>query len=40
MSFAPFRDLLNGELKWLNATGKYVHKKKAEVITDEMEEIL
>ena len=38
--FAPFRDVLDGELKWLNATGKYVHKKKAEIITEEMEEIL
>ena len=32
--------MLDGELKRLNATGKYVHKKKAEVITEEMEEIL
>ena len=34
--FAPLRDVLDGELKWLNATGKYVHKKKAEVITEEI----
>ena len=32
--------MLDGKLKWLNATGKYVHKKKAEVITEEMEELL
>ena len=29
--FASFRDVLDGDLKWLNATGKYVHKKKAKV---------
>ena len=34
--FAPFRDALDGKLKRLNATGKYVHKKKAEVITEEI----
>ena len=28
--FAPFQDLLDGELKRLNATGNYVHKKKAD----------
>ena len=38
--FAPFRELLDGELKSLNSTGKYVYKRKAEVITAEMEEIL
>lgn len=38
--FAPFCDVLDGELKRLNGTGKYIHKKKAEVITAEMEEIL
>ena len=38
--FAPFRELLDGELKTLNGTGKYVYKKKAEIITAEMEEIL
>ena len=31
--------MLDGELKRLNTTGKYVHKKKAEVITEETEEI-
>ena len=31
--FAPFHDLLDGELKSLNGTGKYIYKKKAEVIT-------
>ena len=38
--FAPFRDLLDGELKSLNGTGKYIYKKRAEVITVEMEDIL
>ena len=39
-TFCHFRSVLDGELKRLNATGKYVHKKKACVITVEMEEIL
>ena len=38
--FAPFRDLLDGELKSLNGTGKYIYKKRAEIITVEMEDIL
>ena len=37
--FAPFRDLLDGELKSLNGTDKYIYKKKAGVITVEMEKI-
>ena len=32
--------ILDGELKELNATGKFVHKKEASVITEEMENIL
>lgn len=36
--FAPFRDLLDDELRSLNGTGKYIYKKRAEVITAEMEE--
>ena len=32
--------VLDAELKWLNATGNYVEKKKANVITIEMEEVL
>ena len=39
-TFNHFRFVLDGELKRLNATGNYVHKKKACVITVEMEEIL
>ena len=31
---------MDGELKRLNGTGKYVYKKKADIITAEMEEIL
>ena len=38
--FSEFRAVLDGELKKLNATGKFVHKKKANVITQEMEDIL
>ena len=34
--FVQFQDVLDGELKRLNATRKYVHKKKAEVITEEI----
>jgi len=30
--FAPFRELMNGELKRLNGTGKYVYKKKADLM--------
>ena len=33
--YAPVQEVLDGELKWLNTTGKYVHKRKAEVITEE-----
>ena len=39
-TFSHFRSVLDGELKCLSATGNYVHKKKACVITVEMEEIL
>ena len=39
-TFSHFRSVLDGELKRLNSTGKYVHKKKVCVITVEMEEIL
>jgi hypothetical protein len=39
-TFSHFRSVLDGQLKRLNATGKYIHKKKATVITVEMEEIL
>ena len=35
-----FRSGLDGELKRLNGTGKYIHKKKASIITAEMEEVL
>ena len=38
--FAQFRCVLDGELKYLNGTGNYIHKKKANVIPVEMEEIL
>ena len=38
--FAQFHCVLDGELKRLNGTGNYIHKKKANVITVEMEEIL
>ena len=38
--FVPFHELLDGELKSFNSIGKYVYKRKAEVITVEMEEIL
>ena len=38
--FAQFRNVLDGELKNMNATRKYITKRKAEVITQEMEEIL
>ena len=38
--FAQFCCVLDGELKRLNGTGNYIHKKKANVITVEMEEIL
>ena len=37
--FTPFRELMDGELKRPNGTGKYVYKKKADIITVEMEEI-
>ena len=39
-TFCHFCSVLDCELKRLNATGKYMHKKKACVITVEMEEIL
>ena len=35
-----FHELLDSELKRLNSIGKYVYKRKAEVITADMEEIL
>ena len=38
--FAEFQAVLDGELKQLNATGKFVHKKKASVNIKEMENIL
>ena len=38
--FAEVRAVLDAELKRLNATGNYVEKKKANVITIEMEEML
>ena len=38
--FAEFRGVLDGKLKALNRTGKYAEKKKASVITIEMEEKL
>ena len=38
--FAQFRSVIDGELKRLNATGNYIDKKKASVITTEMEEEL
>ncbi len=38
--FAQFRSVIDGELKRLNRTGQYIHKKKANVITLEMEEVL
>ena len=38
--FAQFQSVLDGELKCLNATGNYIEKKKANVITNEMEERL
>ena len=38
--FAEFRGVLDGQLKTLNRTGKYIEKKRASVITIEMEERL
>ena len=38
--FAEFCGVLDGQLKALNRTGKYIEKKKASVITIEMEETL
>ena len=38
--FIEFNGVLNGQLKALNRTGKYIEKKKARVITIEMEETL
>ena len=35
--FAEFWAILDGELKQLNATGKFVYKKKASFITEKME---
>ena len=37
--FEPFCDVLDGELKRFNATGKYIHKK-AEVITQEWQNLV
>ena len=39
-NFTQFRGVLDGKLKQLNRTGKYVEKRKAAVITVEMEEKL
>ena len=39
-NFTEFRGVFDGKLKQLNRTGKYVEKKKAGVITVEMEEKL
>jgi len=38
--FSQVRAVLDGELKRLNSTGNYVHKKKVDLITEEMEDIL
>ena len=38
--FAEFRGVHDGQLKGLNRTGKYVEKKRASIITTEMEEQL
>jgi len=38
--FSQFRDVLDGELKRLNSTGKYILKRKVDVITEEMEDTL
>ena len=38
--FAQCQPVIDGELKRLNATGNYIEKKKANVITTEMEERL
>ena len=38
--FAEFRGVLDGQLKALNRTGKYINKRRASVITTEMEERL
>ena len=35
--FVPFHGLLDGDLKSLNSTSKYVYKRKPEIITAEME---
>jgi len=35
--FAPLCDFTDGELKRLNSTGKYVNKKRADIIRAEME---
>lgn len=40
LQFGQFRSVIDGELKRLNATGNYIDKKKANVITNEMEEEL
>ena len=37
--FAQFRYIFDGELRCWNGTGNYIHKKKVNVITVEMEEI-
>ena len=37
-NFTEFRGVLDGKLKQLNRTGKYLEKKKAGVITVELEE--
>ena len=38
--FAEFRSVLDGQLKALNRKGKYINKRRASVITTEMEERL
>ena len=38
--FSHFRAVPDGELKQLNSTGKYVCKRKVDLITEEMEDVL
>ena len=40
VEFQLFCTVLNGELKELNSTGKYIHKKTANVINERIEETL
>ena len=39
-AFAEFHGVLDGKLKQLNRTGQYIEKRKAELITVEMEDKL